>query len=849
MDMKFFMFKNSFTFLSFLTAQFISMQKIYFRGIKITSLMMLFMARLAHAADLPEGGQIVAGSGNITQAGNTMMITQNTDKMITDWQSFSIGQGYNVNFVQPSASSVALNRVVGSDVSTIQGSLTANGHVFLINPNGVLFTTTSQVNVGGLVASTLNISNENFLSAKYIFEGTSSNAVINQGNIKIADGGTVAFIAAKIINTGNITADEGNVLMAAGEKIILDLGGAVKISVEEGALNTLIEQGGAVKADGGLIYLTTKAADELSTSVINHTGISQAQTLANGKSGKIILLGDMKVGKTKVSGTLDASAPIAGNGGFIETSAAEVETVEGVKITAGAKFGRGGEWLIDPFNYTINSTAAANIVSALNSGTDVTITTTSSNATFGGGSSGNGDITVSSAIEKTAGGDATLTLRAANTIVINNKISSTVGKLNMLFDADNDNGTRNGGGVVIVKEDLTTNGGTLSFGTGATTTINGAATLVGGDLYIGDAGKELVFDSGGGDVTVNGEFIIANPSGVRINSHDGDVLVKGIINSGNKYERITVSSMDWNTARTAAKVGSTGDGSAIGDSYLATVTSRLENAVVGYTANYQTSWLGGERKTGIGTDAVWRWTQGPEGLEDSGKGLAFFTQDSDGIGGTPITGKFSNWSNNEPNNFGPGADLTQDGENVIQIVNTQGQWNDLPYTGSTLNIYIKETNYDTADLTVDAGRGTTTFEGGIGGLKPINFTAYNADNPSPETIAAETVVTTAVETPKENAVTNIQALQSQIAFNQGNINQTASGNIINNNFNFAMPTNNTNWVGSLQMVNVTSKNNNSSTDKINFSEIQNQMASNQTNVFVIDGGINFPTLTLKNLDK
>lgn len=843
------------------------MQKIYFRGVKITSLSMFFMAQIAasFAGDLPEGGQITAGSGNISQSGNNMTITQNTDKMVTDWQSFSIGQGNSVNFIQPSASSVALNRVLGSDVSTIQGAINANGQVFIINPNGVLFTATSQINTGGLVASTLNITNENFLSRKYQFEGTSSNAVINEGNINITNGGTAAFIAAKIINHGEINADEGNVLMAAGEKVTLDLGGAVKIAVEKGALETLIEQGGAIRADGGTIYLTAKAADELSTSVINHTGISRAQTLASGKKGEIILLGDMSVGKTQVAGTLDASAPIAGNGGFIETSAANVETMAGTKITASSAYGKGGQWLIDPFDYVINSTAAENIVSALNSGTDVTVTTTSSNASFGGGSSGNGDITVNSAIAKTAGGDATLTLRAANTIVINAKISSTSNKLNMLFDADNDNGTRNGGGVTIVKEDLFTNGGSLDFGTGDEITLNSTLTKVGGDLYIGDANKLITFDTNGGDMNVNGEFIIANPDGVKINTRGGDVHVTGIINSGNSYEKIAMSTIsgtkNWTTAQAAAESGA---GGAVGDTYLATVTSRLENAVVGYTANYASSWLGGERVMGIGTNNVWRWTQGPEGLEDSGNGLQFFTQDLSGSSGTAIGSSFTNWNGSEPNNSGAGSNFSSaSGENALQIVNAQGQWNDLSYTSTSPTFYIKETNYATADLTVDAGSGTTTFDAGIGGLKPINFTAYNSTNPNPNPDPNPNptveVAQTVADQPKTDAVTTAQSSASNPQLSQpggnnggvGGIGLHLGNNSANPGFS-AGSQNSTSSVGSLEIVNVTSKNNGSSQNKnsINYKDLEGQVALNGIKVFVIDGGINFPNnLTSDNLPK
>ncbi|MBR9830223.1 MAG: filamentous hemagglutinin N-terminal domain-containing protein, partial [Oceanospirillales bacterium] len=106
-----------------------------------------------HAADLPTGGNIVGGSGSINQNGNSLNVQQNSDKLITNWNSFDIGAGNTVNFHQPGKSSVALNRVIGEDASAIYGNLNANGRVFLVNPNGVLFGQGAAVNVGALVAS------------------------------------------------------------------------------------------------------------------------------------------------------------------------------------------------------------------------------------------------------------------------------------------------------------------------------------------------------------------------------------------------------------------------------------------------------------------------------------------------------------------------------------------------------------------------------------------------------------------------------------------------------------------------------------------------------------------------
>lgn len=362
----------------------------------------------ALAADLPEGGRIVAGSGAIASTGTTMTVTQTSERLAADWQSFGIGAGHAVHFVQPSASSVALNRVLGSDVSVIQGQLSANGQVFLINPNGVLFTPTAQVDVGGLVASTRNISNEDFLAGRYRFSGDSDAAVRNEGQVKVGAGGTAAFIAARIENTGSIEAPRGNVLMGAGSTVTLDLGEPVKIQVEEGALNALIEQGGAIRADGGLVYLSARAAGDLASAAINHSGITEAKTLATGEKGEIYLLGDPAAGTVNVSGRLDAS------GGFVETSAARVKVADGAQVSA-------GNWLIDPTDYTIaasggdisGATLSANLAT-----TDVTIQTSAAG-------SGNGDIFVRDNVSWNSGN--TLTLSAHRNIEILATLDATGG--------------------------------------------------------------------------------------------------------------------------------------------------------------------------------------------------------------------------------------------------------------------------------------------------------------------------------------------------------------------------------------------------------------------------------------
>src|SRR5215831_16543043 len=122
----------------------------------------------------PTGGQVAAGSATISQSGSTTNVNQSSQSTIINWQTFSIAPKETVNFNQPNSSAVALNRVIGNEQSIISGALNANGRVFLINQAGVVFSKGAQVNVGGLVASTLDISNSDFMAGRYKFTGDSS---------------------------------------------------------------------------------------------------------------------------------------------------------------------------------------------------------------------------------------------------------------------------------------------------------------------------------------------------------------------------------------------------------------------------------------------------------------------------------------------------------------------------------------------------------------------------------------------------------------------------------------------------------------------------------------------------
>ncbi len=427
---------------------------------------------------LPSGGRVTSGQATIATSGNRMTVNQSSQQMIANWNSFNIGQNAAVQFNQPNAGATALNRINDQNPTQILGSLSANGKVFLLNPAGIIFGQGSQVNVGGLVASSLNMLDSDFLAGKHRFSNPgNSGSIINQGSIT-ANGGVVALIAPKVQNEGTITTNNGTTLLAAGNQVSLDFAGdgLISYTIDQGAVDALAQNSGLIKADGGMVVMTAKAADSLTTAVVNNTGVIEARTLKN-KNGRIILMGDMEHGETIVGGTLDASAPNGGNGGFIETSAATVTTLDSLKVTAGAASGTGGLWLIDPYDYTIGAAQATTIKTALDSGTSVTVDTSVNTSSYGssGTSTNAGNITVTSAIGKTAGGDATLTLKANQNILIKTAsqgISSSSGKLNVVLWADQDNA--NGGSVWLENVSLTTNGGHVWIGGGSgSTTWNG----------------------------------------------------------------------------------------------------------------------------------------------------------------------------------------------------------------------------------------------------------------------------------------------------------------------------------------------------------------------------------------
>ena len=435
----------------------------------------------------PTGGAVVAGSASIGGSAGNMVINQTTQNVAINWQSFGINAGESVQFVQPGSTSVALNRVIGSDPSNILGNLSANGKVFLVNPNGVLFGQGASVNVGGLVASTLAISDANFMNSNYQFSGAGAGTVVNQGTLNAADGGFVTLLGANVSNQGVISAQLGSVALAAGNAVTLDIAGdkLLKVNISQGAVNALVENGGMIRADGGQVLMTTQTAASLLSNAVNNTGVVQAQTLQN-IDGTIKLLGGMDNGTVAVGGTLDASAPNGGKGGFIETSAAHVNVANDVKVTTAAANGSTGKWLIDPLDFVIGSAPGNNIAGTTLSAQLVTTSVEINTATGPGAAlPGNGDIFVNDAVSWTASGaPTTLTLFAVRDINVNAAITATEGNFVACCGRDiNVNAaiTTTRGSVLLGADK-----GNLNINAPITTTDGNLSLCAGNDIRIAD---------------------------------------------------------------------------------------------------------------------------------------------------------------------------------------------------------------------------------------------------------------------------------------------------------------------------------------------------------------------------
>ena len=347
----------------------------------------------------PQGATVVHGDVNIQQtAPHQLTIQQNSPQAIINWQSFSIDAHEHTHFAQPSAAAKALNRVTGADPSSILGRLTSTGQVFLVNPNGILFGAGAKVDVGGLTAAAGNISDDDFLAGRNVFNNTPNGIVENLGAITAINGGSVVLQGDHVVNVGEIIANGGTVLLGGGQSVYqlglvdvssagngtgtvhiqADIDGYVELdgniyaaSVYEGEIGgqvtatggTLKMLGGHINADGhsggGTVLLggDVQGLGQLPNAQHVFAGpeaLITANALKQGDGGKIVLWADQE---TIFQGQLQAKGgEQMGNGGFAEVSGKQNLIYTGMAdLSARALDGERGHLLLDPQNITIAS--------------------------------------------------------------------------------------------------------------------------------------------------------------------------------------------------------------------------------------------------------------------------------------------------------------------------------------------------------------------------------------------------------------------------------------------------------------------------------------------------------------
>ncbi|MFZ5806882.1 MAG: filamentous hemagglutinin N-terminal domain-containing protein [Verrucomicrobiota bacterium] len=287
----------------------------------------------------PTGGEVAAGNANISSSGNTLTVTQTSNRAVLNWQGFSISAGELTQFLQPSSNSAIMNRVLGGNPSSIMGTLRANGQVFLINPNGIIVGPSGVIQTQGFVGSTLDVSNDEFMAGGAMNFLGNSGTIQNLGMIDGGEGG-VYLIARQIENAGII--DGGAVGLAAGTEVLLKSTsvGEENLFIKAGEVTggTGIQNSGLIrakqaelKAAGGNVYALA----------INNGGVIQATSLTD-EGGEIWLRSDG--GKIEHSGTIisrkerqDAEE----EGGSVQILAQEITLKENSVIDVSGKNGGG----------------------------------------------------------------------------------------------------------------------------------------------------------------------------------------------------------------------------------------------------------------------------------------------------------------------------------------------------------------------------------------------------------------------------------------------------------------------------------------------------------------------------
>jgi filamentous hemagglutinin family protein len=568
-------------------------------------------------AQLPTGGMVASGQARIASSDASMTISQSTPKAIINWSSFDVGSQAHVTFKQPDASSQTLNRVAGAAASQIYGKITANGQVFLINPNGVVIGKNAQISASGIVVSTLDMTDKDFDNGNYKFQQTGpSGSIVNQGNLSTPETGYVTVLGVNVSNQGTI--NTGKAILASGNKIEIPVTESGLITLEAEVETATVVNEGTIKASD-IRMLSTGAVTAKANSVIDASSATgrggtvrlsgkkieikdNAKIVVNGKTGGgTIVLGDKtktittevannsrveanatatgdggnviiwSTARTTIAGAIFAQGGSqSGNGGFVETSSSgSVKIIDSATINTLAPLGQTGAWLLDPEYYTI----------AASGGDETGASVTSSLATANRTISADNTIYVNDAINWSAN---TLTLTAGVNIDIN-AIMTATGTARLVLN------TTSG----VVRVGLTGNGftGKVNLASGTSLSINSHAYTIINSL--GAEGSTTATDLQGINGNLSGYYALGSDidaSATAMWNYDGtEEYYNGFIPIGDATNRFAgvLNGLGHTITSLYVKRPSTSNVALIGYNYLSAKVYNvglLDADVTGFTS-------------------------------------------------------------------------------------------------------------------------------------------------------------------------------------------------------------------------------------------------------------------------
>lgn len=484
----------------------------------------------AQLAANPTGGVVTHGAVEIGDGLNGhLMINQLSHKAIINWDDFSISAGEVTQFLQPSGDAAALNRVVSGNPSAIHGALQANGKIFVINPNGILVGSTGSIDVGGLVLSTLDVSDAEFLAGgDMIFRGNSGAGVQNFGRIN-AIGGDVFLLGNTVTNAGSIKAS-GTVGLAGGEEVL------ITANPDANGERVFVRPvgGGSVTNSGSIegAAVELKAHGNLYAMAINNSGSIRATGAARSGGGVYLRAAGGRVDNT---GTIRATLP-GGNGGRILIEGAIVNA-GGTIDASGIGQGKGGEVTLSGEQISVTGRVAADgssggTVAIGGPGSTVSVAS-GAQISANGHSADGGSVAISGVAVNVAGGSLIEANGATNAGSV--LVDGTTGS-NAFGGAINAIGGLEGGSVRIVGDAINVaesarvdvsgdlGGGTIEIGGGiggrdpeiinaTSVVISDGAKLTADALVAGNGGKIIVWSDG--DTTYAGDIRALGASGGR----------------------------------------------------------------------------------------------------------------------------------------------------------------------------------------------------------------------------------------------------------------------------------------------------------------------------------------------